>query len=160
MHFKNRTIPFFLTLGFMLVSISGTAQNRDSLENLLNDKKLSPVTYLNICDELSWSYLNDDFGKAKRFALQGIERARSENIPTMEATLYRNLGVAYYMNSQMDSAQLWLNRSLDLAITLKDEKLEAAVYGAIGNLHNVTGAYQEALSYYLKALSMFESQGN
>ncbi|MDD4459400.1 MAG: tetratricopeptide repeat protein, partial [Proteiniphilum sp.] len=160
MHFKNRTIPFFLTLGFMLVSISGTAQNRDSLENLLNDKKLSPVTYLNICDELSWSYLNDDFGKAKRFALQGIERARSENIPTMEATLYRNLGVAYYMNSQMDSAQLWLSRSLDLAITLKDEKLEAAVYGAIGNLHNVTGAYQEALSYYLKALSMFESQGN
>lgn len=160
MHFKNITTHTFLTLGFMLVSMNGTSQDRDSLENQLSNRNLPVVTYLNICDELSWSYLNDDFGKAKRFALQGIERARSENIPTMEATLYRNLGVAYYMNSQMDSAQLWLDRSLDLAITLKDEKLEAAVYGAIGNLHNVTGAYQEALSYYLKALSMFESQGN
>ncbi len=160
MHFKNITTHTFLTLGFMLVSMNGTSQDRDSLENQLSNRNLPVVTYLNICDELSWSYLNDDFGKAKRFALQGIERARSENIPTMEATLYRNLGVAYYMNSQMDSAQLWLNRSLDLAITLKDEKLEAAVYGAIGNLHNVTGAYQEALSYYLKALSMHKSQGN
>lgn len=160
MHFKNITTHTFLTLGFMLVSMNGTSQDRDSLENQLSNRNLPVVTYLNICDELSWSYLNDDFGKAKRFALQGIERARSENNLNMEATLYRNLGVAYYMNSQMDSAQLWLDRSLDLAITLKDEKLEAAVYGAIGNLHNVTGAYQEALSYYLKALSMFESQGN
>lgn len=160
MHFKDLTTPFLLTLGFILVSMNGTCQNRDSLEHLLNDQKLPLVAYLNICDELSWSYLNDDFGKAKRFALKGIEKARAENVPTMEATLYRNLGVAYYMNSQMDSAQLWLNRSLEKAITLKDEKLEAAVYGAMGNLYNVTGAYQEALSYYLKALSMFESQGN
>ena len=113
MHFKYLTTPFFLTLGFMLVSMNGTCQNRDSLEHLLNDKNLPAVAYLNICDELSWSYLNDDFGKAKRFALQGIERARSENVPTMEATLYRNLGVTYYMNSQMDSAQLWLDRSLE-----------------------------------------------
>lgn len=160
MHFKNITTHTFLTLGFMLVSMNGTSQDRDSLENQLSNRNLPVVTYLNICDELSWNYLNDDFGKAKRFALQGIERARSENIPTMEATLYRNLGVAYYMNSQMDSAQLWLDRSLEKAMVSQDEKLEAAVYGAIGNLHNVTGAYQEALSYYLKALSMFESQGN
>ncbi|MCK9342117.1 MAG: hypothetical protein M0P37_10315, partial [Synergistaceae bacterium] len=141
MHFKYLKTPFFLTLGFMLVSTNGTCQNRDSLENLLNDQKLPAAVYLDICDELSWSYLNDDFGKAKLFALHGIERARLENVPTMEATLYRNLGVAYYMNSQMDSAQLWLDRSLEKAITLKDEKLEAAVYGAMGNLHNVTGAY-------------------
>ena len=160
MHFKNLTTHFFLTLGFMLVSMNGTSQDRDSLENLLRNRNLPASTYLNICDELSWSYLNDDFGKAKLFALKGIEKARSENNLNMEASLYRNLGVAYYMNSQMDSAQLWLNRSLDLAMALKDEKLEAAVYGAIGNLHNVTGAYQEALSYYLKALSMHKSQGN
>lgn len=160
MHFKNLTTHFFLTLGFMLVSMNGTSQDRDSLENLLRNRNLPASTYLNICDELSWSYLNDDFGKAKLFALKGIEKARSENNLNMEATLYRNLGVAYYMNSQMYSAQLWLNRSLDLAMALKDEKLEAAVYGAIGNLHNVTGAYQEALSYYLKALSMHKSQGN
>lgn len=160
MHFKNLTTHFFLTLGFMLVSMNGTSQDRDSLENLLRNRNLPASTYLNICDELSWSYLNDDFAKAKLFALKGIEKARSENNLNMEATLYRNLGVAYYMNSQMDSAQLWLNRSLDLAMALKDEKLEAAVYGAIGNLHNVTGAYQEALSYYLKALSMHKSQGN
>jgi hypothetical protein len=110
MHFKDLTSPFLLTLSFTLVSMNGTCQNRDNLEHLLNDQKLPVVAYLNICVELSWSYLNDDFGKAKLFALKGIERARAENVLTMEATLYRNLGVAYYMNSQMDSAQLWLNR--------------------------------------------------
>lgn len=90
----------------------------------------------------------------------GIEKARSGKNPSMEAKLYRNLGVAYYMNSQMDSAQLMLQISLEKALTLKDEELEARVYGAIGNIHNVTGNYHEALTFYLKALAMFELQEN
>jgi tetratricopeptide (TPR) repeat protein len=46
------------------------------------------------------------------------------------------------------------------AVHLNDEQLEAAVYSAIGNLHNVSGDYKEALTYYLKALPIFERYNN
>ncbi len=160
MNIKNLKPVICVAIGLLLVSASGVAQNRDSLEQLVTDKELTPIEYLDLCDELSWSYLGDNFTKAKRFALLGIKKAQKEQIPSMEALLYRNLGVAYYMNSQMDSAQLMLNVSLEKAQALKDEKLEAALYGAFANLYNVTGEYQEALTYYLKALSMFETQDN
>lgn len=158
--FWKRVLMRFLFIGLCLSSVNGFAQDLDSLENVLNDKNISSKEYLAACDDLSWNYLNDDFVKSKKYAVLGIERAKSENNLLMEARLYRNLGVAYYMNSRMDTAQLYLNTSLEKALLLKDEKLEAGIYGAIGNVHNVSGNYQEALTYYLKALSMFEEQGN
>ena len=160
MAFMKREVLLNLVVCFFLISIHGFGQNRDSLENALYTGNISPEAYLQLCDDLSWNYLADNCEKSKQIALLGIRKAQSERNTSMEARLYRNLGVAYYMNSQMDSAQLFLNRSLEKAISIKDESLEAAVYFAMGNLHNVTGAYQEALAFYLKALPMFESQEN
>ncbi|MEA5046913.1 MAG: tetratricopeptide repeat protein, partial [Petrimonas sp.] len=158
--FRKRKPTTILFLGLYLLCMNGFAQNLDSLENVLNGNDLSSEEYLTVCDDLSWSYLDDDFGKSIKYAVRGIERAKSDQNLLMEARLYRNLGVAYYMNSQMDTAKLFLNRSLEKAILLQDEQLEAAVYGAIGNVHNVSGNYQEALTYYLKALPMFEKHNN
>jgi len=149
-----------LFLGLFMRSLCGTAQSLDSLENLLSGNSLSSEEYLTVCDDLSWGYLDHDFGKSRQYALLGIERAKSDKNPLMEARLYRNLGVAYYMNSQMDTALAYLNRSLEKAVHLNDEQLEAAVYSAIGNLHNVSGDYKEALTYYLKALPIFERYNN
>lgn len=160
MSLRKRISMNLLLAGWCILSVSGYGQNLDSLEQLLYHNNLSTEAYLQVCDDLSWSFLDDDFKKSKKFASLGIEKAQSEQNPSMEAKLYRNLGVAYYMNSQMDSAQLLLNISLEKALNLKDEKLEAGVYGAIGNIHNVTGNYHEALTCYLKALAMFEKQGN
>jgi len=149
-----------LLAGWCCLTTSGYGQNLDSLEQQLSRTNLSAEEYLRVCDDLSWSFLDDDFEKSKKYASMGIEKAQLAQNPSMEARLYRNLGVAYYMNSQMDSAQLFLNISLEKALKLKDERLEALVYGAIGNIHNVTGNYHEALTFYLKALAMFELQGN
>lgn len=160
MTFRKRKGMTTLFIGLYLLGIHGSAQNLDSLENVLIGNGLSSEEYLTVCDDLSWNYLDDNFEKSKKYAVRGIERARSDQNLLMEARLYRNLGVAYYMNSQMDTAQLYLGRSLEKAILLEDEQLEAAVYGAIGNVHNVSGNYQEALTYYLKALPMFEKHNN
>lgn len=165
MNLKNwislkKIISISLLLAGCILSVSSYGQNVDSLEQLLYRNNLPTETFLRLCDELSWSLLEDDFERSKKYATMGIEKARSGKNPSMEAKLYRNLGVAYYMNSQMDSAQLLLQISLEKALTLKDEELEARVYGAIGNIHNVTGNYHEALTFYLKALAMFELQEN
>ena len=156
---KRKLITVLLAVVYLL-SIKGFSRNLDSLENVLVSKDLITEEYLAYCDDLSWSYLDHDFERSKKYALLGIERAKTDQNMLMEARLYRNLGVAYYMNSQMDTAQLYLNISLEKAVLLKDEQLEAAVYGAIGNVHNVSGNYREALSCYLKALPVFERYDN
>ncbi|MDD4777497.1 MAG: sensor histidine kinase [Fermentimonas sp.] len=140
--------------------MNGFSQSLDSLETILDSKNLSTKEYLEVCDDLSWSYLDIDFEKSKEYAVMGIERAKSDQNLKMEARLLRNLGVAYYMNSQMDSAQLFLNSSLKKTSLLNDEELNAAINGALGNVHNVSGNYQEALSCYLKALSVFDRYEN
>lgn len=158
--FWRRKLTTILFVGLYLLSVNGFAQDMDSLEQVLKGKDLSSKEYLKVCDNLSWNYLDIDFEKSKKYANWGIERAESDQNQLMKARLYRNLGVAYYMNSQMDTAQLFLNRSLEKAILLKDAQLEASVYGAIGNVHNVSGNYQEALTYYMQALPIFEKHGN
>ena len=156
----KKNFAFILIVGSSFFISNGYGQNPDSLTKILSTKNLSSSEYLRICDDLSWEYLNYDFEKAKKYAELGIEKAKADNNQLMEVKLYRNLGVAYYMNSQMDTALLFLNKSLKKALELKAPEQEAAIYGAIGNVHNVSGNYQDALTYYLKALSMFEKQGN
>lgn len=136
------------------------SQNLDSLESILTTNKLDNLSKLKIYDDLSWEYLSIDFAKAKRFANTGIDIAHKSGDVLMEAKLYRNLGVAYYMVSIMDSAKLNLNNALTFAQKVNDENLIAAIYGAIGNVYNRTGTYEEAIKYYLKSLECSEKTGN
>lgn len=159
-HPRKKTSTCILCAMLLLLAGEGVAQNLDSLENVLKTGDLSSEKFLSICDDLSWYYLDEEFHKSKHYAEQGIERAKAVGNRLMEARLYRNLGVAYYMNSRMDTAHSLLNHALEKATEVKDEQLQAAIHGAIGNLHNVTGDCQEALAYYLKALPVFEANGN
>jgi signal transduction histidine kinase len=135
------------------------AQNLDSLENILLSKKISNSERIKLCDDLSWGYLSTDFDKSKTFALEGIKHAEKTNDQVMTGTLYRNLGVAYYMVSKFDTAIIHLNHALNLAEKTKNVMLKAQVFSAMANLFNVTGEYPEALGYYLKALPIFEKEG-
>lgn len=158
--YPNKTMIGTLLLVLLYLAGSSFTQERDSLENVLKSGSLTSEEYLSVCDDLSWHYLNDDFEKAKEYANIGIARAKAEKNKHMEARLYRNLGVAYYMDSRMDSAQLMLDHALEKATEVNDEQLQAAIHGAVGNLHNVTGNFQVALAYYMKALPVFERHQN
>src|SRR3546814_4375735 len=78
----------------------------------------------------------------------------------MAATLYRNLGVAYYMWNKHDTAVTYLEQALGLALEVRDKNMESRIYIAFGNLYNVPGRYQEAISSHLKALPYMEQSGN
>ena len=146
-----------ILLVFSARAASGT--NLDSLENILLSKKISNSEKLKVYDNLSWGYLSSDFDKSKKFALAGIKLAEKANDLVMTGTLYRNLGVAYYMVSKYDTALINLNHALSLAGKANNNLLKAQVFGAMANLYNVTGDYPKALSYYLKALPIFEKEG-
>ncbi len=136
------------------------SQNLDSLEMIIKSNQASPSEKIRICDDLSWNYLSVDFEKAKHYALIGIETAQNENDLVMTGTIYRNLGVAYYMVSKLDSANIFLDIALEFAKKANDESLEAVIHSARANLYNLNGNYKEALFYYHKALPIFEKNNN
>lgn len=161
MTYKKKLTLRILSLAFLLLAFYriAPAQNLDSLENSLKSKKLPDSEKLKLYDDLSWGYLSSDFDKSRHYAMAGIDLAEKQNNQLMTGTLYRNLGVAYYMVSKHDTALIHLKHALDIAQKISNNLLKAQVYGAMANLYNVTGEYSQSLQYYLKALPIFEKEG-
>ncbi len=158
--FRNYIRLSFIIIIVMMPYARGIAQELDSLENVFAKEDLKPAEKIKLCDDLSWEYLSLNFEKSKFYALKGIEIARTENDLVMEGTLYRNLGVAYYMVSKLDSANIYFDKAMDIAKKANDENLETLVNFARANLYNLNGEYDKALSLYLKTLPNFEKSGN
>ncbi len=151
-------ILIFLLMLIGWVSPSA-AQAPDSLERLLENKKLSASERITIYDDLSWAYMDSDMRKSVDFGRKGLELASQTGDEKMEATFYRNLGVAYYMGSVYDSASTYLGKALPIVQQMGDDRLEAVIHTAYGNLYRVQGLYDDALEAYLKSAAYFE-QGN
>lgn len=136
------------------------AQNLDSLEKALGNKNLSAEDRIRLYDDLSWEYLYISFDKSSRFARAGLQLAQDENDERMIATLYRNLGIAYYMANVFDTSEMYLNEALDRARKAEHTQLETRIYGALGNLYNIQSRYSAALDQYLRALAQVEKEGH
>ncbi len=152
-----------LLIAFIMIafkSFSGEQNSYlDSLESILKQDKISAKERLNVYDELSWGYLDSDFRKSSQMARDGINLARKGGNLIMEATLMRNLGVAYYMNNRLDSAETILIGALDIARETTDQSIIAGVYVALGNLYNVESKYDKAIENYNMALPIYEKIG-
>lgn len=145
----------------VLSALAATAQNIDSLEQILRSERPQPANKLiRIYDDLSWAYLSRLPEKAVDYARRGLELSLKEKDDPMTATLYRNLGVAYYMWNKHDTAVTYLDQARELALKIKDERLESRIYVAMANIFQVTSRYHEAVANYLKALPYVEQEGN
>lgn len=131
----------------------------DSLALSLN-KSLNEDAKIRIYDELSWGYLNVDADKSVNYGNEGLDLARGAKDRKMEATFLRNIGVAYYMMSNYDTAATYLHKALGIILEIGDTFLEGRLYTALGNLHNQQSEYPKALEFYLKSLAIFEYMGN
>jgi len=158
--FQNYISHISVIIILLMVNTLAVGQELDSLENLFTKESLKPAEKMKLCDDLSWGFLSSDFDKSKFYALHGIEIARTENNLLMEGTLFRNLGVAYYMASKLDSANVCFDQAMEIAKKTSDENLEALVNFARANLYNLNGEYNKALSLYLETLPYFEKSGN
>jgi len=156
---RHRLITLAIVMWAFSYTGLASTQNLDSLENILLSKKISNSERIKLCDDLSWGYLTLDFDKSRKFALEGIKLAEKTSDLAMTGTLYRNLGVAYYMISKYDTALLYFDLASVLAEKTNNNLLRAQVYGARANVYNVTGEYPKALDFYLKALPIFEKEG-
>lgn len=155
---KYITTIFVIFCYTVLYCSAQTSINDDSL-NLENNTK-SVAEKLKVYDDLCWEFMSSDYQKSVWYARKGINLAKNERNDKMVATLYRNLGIAYYMGSFHDTAAYFLDSALYYSRHINDSNLIALTKFAFANLHNMKGEYPEALKYYLEVLPYFESTGN
>ncbi len=158
--FYGNMVPVLSVILCLICGTSLSAQNLDSLEQVLKTQELTSDKLIKIYDDLSWGYLSINFDKSSDYARKGITIAEKEKNTVMVGTFYRNLGVAYYMDGNNDTARIYLDQALEYAGKAKDENLEASVYGAIGNIYHVEGQTEKTLEYYQKSLKLSEKQNN
>ncbi len=149
---------YIIVVLFLLNTTFVFAQDNkvEEMKDLLSDKSVSVNTKLALYDSISWFYLHSSFEESAQYAREGIKLARKHHDIKMEAVLYRNLGVAYYMYNIYDTADIYYDKAMELAKQAREESLEAGIIFAKANMHYAQFQFQEALTEYLKAITLFE----
>ena len=122
---------------------------------------------------MGFSTLNGE--KTVYYARKALSVSRPRGWKAADADAYRYLGQHFYGREQYDSAMVYFKDALAAVDAMaagaasptdpdgyperEIDNCYSALYGAIGNLHNVEGHIPEAMEYYEKAGEIFEKYG-
>lgn len=150
---KNKMIRFCIGLITILTIYSckkeeGTSKDlelfNDQIKNL-SRKKASPKNKDSILT--AWRSIENSPLVKKDIALQ--------------ANVKYNIGRVYGMAGEMDSAQIYIEKALELIEKTKGNlEIKAGVYNGMGNLSNNKAKEHQANYYYNKAATIILSNGN
>ena len=151
MKYMKQTV---LLLLMSLSVINVYSQNIDSLINVLNNRNLSPLEQIMLYEKLSHFYVSNDLEKGIIYANKGLQIAENKHNKKMASIFNNHLGIIYYNKSSLDTSYIYLKKALDLAIDSNDDVHQMTAYSSLGNLFRLKQNYQEALDYYIKAVSI------
>ncbi|WP_461534127.1 tetratricopeptide repeat-containing sensor histidine kinase [Sinomicrobium sp.] len=146
-----------LRLCLLLIPLMGIGQNLDSLEQALKKQDITASEKIKLYDDLSWFYNSVDVKRSLTFGKKGLELAKKNGDKKMEATFYRNMGVAYFMGSVYDTATIYLDKAKPIALQLNDYRMQASIYNTYANIYRVQSAYDKAIENYLNAAQVLET---
>ncbi len=69
---------------------------------------------------------------------------------------YHNIALTYYLQTKLEDALVYFERSLTVAKDVNSSRLARAHY-YLADVHNELGNYTDALQHYLEALSLYEN---
>ena len=156
----------------LVVSLSAMAYDDyrnahiDSLEAAL--KSANPPKgeeLLKAFDELMRGYLSIDDRKAEYYAQKALALSYEVNGVWRRQNALRHLGLLRYGKEEFDEAIRYFNQALAVVDTMEHDSryneghvddARSAIYGSIANVYNLQGKAHLAISYYQKALPIFE----
>jgi signal transduction histidine kinase len=99
-----------------------------------------------LLNNVSYSYLNEgDTGKAKVALWRAIKTIQELDIPCFEIYPLEGIGSIYVAQNQLDSAQYYLDTTLEKALICEDVAILTAVYKNLGRLYGKKGESVRAL---------------
>lgn len=149
---KKVTYLFWVTC--FVISVQA---NVESLENKLNNEKLTYTEQISICIELCRYYMGNDIDKLFQYTEKGLEIIQKEKNKAIESRFISYLGDCYDAWGKQDSALILYQKALELALNSDNEDEKAYAYCTIGTFYTLRYKYIIAMEYYMKALSFCEN---
>jgi signal transduction histidine kinase len=153
----KRIICMLALLAYTLAMQAQT--NIDSLVNVLNTHTLTSDEKVLVYRKIVSSYLRGDYEKCIEYATAGLSFVEKAGDASAPAWFNQVMGVVYYYKASFDTARIYLEKSLSLAIETDDKKQEALVYSDMGSMYKLQGNYALAIEYYMKSIPVFEELG-
>ena len=150
-------IVAFCFILLLITSASGQIQDADSLINILNTQKLSDDDKIEILMDIGLLYMNYDYNQCIEYSEKGLLLAEKKGNNRRIATFSNLLGISYYYKLSFDTSYVYLNRFIEGAIKLNDNKLIAAAYGSMATMYKIKEDYSAAVDYYMKSLAFCDT---
>jgi Signal transduction histidine kinase len=136
----------------------------DSLENVLQTDQPEGEELANILSILIYGYREIDIDKVMVYSRRLITLTEGTEYVYLLPAAYEGLGVAHYLHSSYDSAMVYYNKALEAAELMRKYRFSemdiddvfAVLYGQIANVYDRRGQHDVAISYFFKALELFE----
>ena len=142
------------------VSLFAQQQKADSLINVLETQQLTRKEQLLLHENIYKIYQYNNIAGMLKYAKEGLQLAQTENDKMLIADFYNYAGWAYYINGSIDTAIVYYEKGLDLAIEPGYKKCEAILYRNLGYLfmtHEEYGVDKNTVfEYFLKTLQIAE----
>lgn len=153
----------FLLIFVTILTYMQAQTNVDSLVNVLSIRQLSNKEQLNIYNEICDASWYNNIAKFNRFSEKGLQLAKVENNKSALADFYRHKGHGYELHGKIDSAIVYYEKGLQLAVETGNKVCEGLICRYLGGIYIGNNQYKDnqlALEYYLKDLQVFENMGN
>jgi len=132
----------------------------DSLKRLLDVEPLTEKRKLELYNHIAGQYAGSDQDSLLRYATKGIPLARKLKEYDMLVDCYIQAGAAHCFRANYDSAFYYFNLLESLSIERRNKWAETVAIGFYAYIYKIQGKYNSAIDYYLKALKIFESEGD
>jgi tetratricopeptide (TPR) repeat protein len=143
-----------------MTAMAQEAENRfDSLESVANNTALPEGERLRACENLGYDLVSIDVEKALEYACIGLSLSKDVKNDSLSGSFYRELGMAYQVKANYDSAGIYYAKALSYALENRNEELESFLYLAYGLLYSDMSQYEASAGYYEKSLRLCEKLG-
>ncbi len=144
---------FCFSLCFLIFSSVTGQTTKDSLLNVLKTLKsdTSKVIILNkICEELRY----DNLDSALIIGKEALQLSDKIGYKKGIAFCYKSIGTILYYKGELDIAEEYLNKSLEINIEFKNNREIASCYQRLGVIYDNRGLFTKAIEYDSMALKI------
>ena len=147
---------FFLFLFLFQIVEAQTIKETDSLLSIIRTTKNDSIK-VSVLNKMALNYVSSDINKAKSFQKQSEELAASKKIKYGYNESIFVKGGIFVLTGLSDSAYVYYKKAYDLSLKNKFKPIEARCLNGFGMINWNKGNFDEALSYFFKALNTNEN---
>ncbi|HTA63023.1 MAG TPA: tetratricopeptide repeat protein [Bacteroidia bacterium] len=155
----KKSLIIFSFILFLFPSFC-SAQNKDSLWAIYNNKSQADTTRLIALYSLANSYLDNNPYTSIVFAQLELQLAEKTNQPKYKGKALNLIGVLHKNKGLYPSALDYFLKALNIFESIKDNRGRGNCYANIGNVYYEQTQFTKALLYYKKSLKARQDAGD